>query len=104
MRQSELNFRFFSHLFFLTLRRNFDYTSVNKTAAEAIAKISAENGVPRLVHVSHLNASLDSPSKFYHTKAEGEEAVKAAFPDATIVRPSQMYGIEDKFLNSMACK
>jgi len=82
--------------------KNFDFTAVNKTAAEAIAGISADCGVPRLVHVSHLNAAHDSTSKFYRTKAEGEDAVKAAFPSAIIVRPSQMYGIEDKFLNSMA--
>ncbi|KAG8798353.1 Elongation of fatty acids protein 2 [Serendipita sp. 398] len=82
--------------------KNFDFASVNKTGAADIARISAENGVPRLVHVSHINASHDSSSKFYRTKAEGEEAVKAAFPHAIIARPSQMYGMEDKFLNSMA--
>lgn len=88
----------------LTSYRNFDFTAVNKTAAEAIASVSANCGVPRLVHVSHLNAAYDSTSKFYRTKAEGEDAVKAAFPSAIIARPSQMYGIEDKFLNSMACE
>jgi NADH dehydrogenase (ubiquinone) 1 alpha subcomplex subunit 9 len=72
------------------------------TGAERIAKIAAEAGVSRLVHMSHLNASHDSPSKFYQSKAEGEERVKAAFPSATIVRPAQMFGYEDKLLNNMA--
>ena len=85
-------------------RRNFDFTSVNKTGAADIARISAESGVPRLVHVSHINAAADSTSKFYRTKKEGEDAVRAAFPSAIIARPSQMYGPEDKFLNSMACE
>ncbi|KAF8895416.1 39kDa subunit of Ndufa9, NADH ubiquinone oxidoreductase [Infundibulicybe gibba] len=55
--------------------KNFDYTSVHVAGAERIAKIAAENGVSRLVHVSHLNASTTSKSKFYKTKAEGEERV-----------------------------
>ena len=70
--------------------------------AERIAKIAREEGVQRLVHVSHLNASASSESKLYQAKAAGEEAVKAAFKEATIVRPSAMYGHEDKFLNNMA--
>ena len=72
--------------------------------AESIARISAQNRVSRFVHVSHLNASEDSSSAFYRTKAAGEEGVKRAFPDATIVRPGSMYGHEDKLLNSMACE
>lgn len=72
------------------------------TSAQSIAKVAAQNGVSKLVHVSHLNASLDSKSDFYQTKAEGELAVKEAFSDATIIRPSIMFGYEDKLLNSMA--
>lgn len=56
----------------------------------------------RLVHVSHLNASATSPSKFYQTKALGEERVKAVFPTATIIRPGTMFGFEDKLLNNIA--
>ncbi len=70
--------------------------------AERIAKIAAECGVSNFIHVSHLNASKTSPSKFYQTKALGEEAVKAAFPTATIVRPSVMFGYEDKLLTNIA--
>jgi NADH dehydrogenase (ubiquinone) 1 alpha subcomplex subunit 9 len=86
------------------LFRNFDFESVNKTAAEAIAGISADSGVPRFVQVSHICASHDSPSAFYRTKAEGEDAVRAVFPEAIVARPSVMYGIEDRFLNSLACR
>lgn len=82
--------------------KNFDFSSVHVEGAERIAKITAESGVPRFVHVSHLNASASSPSKFYQTKAEGEERVRAAFKDVTIVRPSAMYGYEDKLLNNIA--
>jgi dTDP-4-dehydrorhamnose reductase len=51
-----------------------------------------------------LNADLNSPSKFYQTKAKGEEKVKAAFPNATIIRPGTLFGYEDKLLINMACK
>jgi len=71
-------------------------------AAERIAKVCADVGVPRLVHVSHLNASSDSPSAFYRSKYAGERAVRDAFPEATIVRPAGMYGPEDWLLNAMA--
>ena len=70
--------------------------------AESIAKIATQAGVPRFIHVSHLNAAADSKSAFYKSKAEGEEKVKAAYPNATIVRPATMYGYEDRFLNNMA--
>jgi len=82
--------------------RNFDYSSVHVEGAERIAKVAAASGVSRLVHVSHLNASSTSPSKFYQTKAEGEERVRAAFPAATVVRPGTMFGYEDKLLTNIA--
>lgn len=82
--------------------KNFDYASVHVAGAERIASIAAQSGVSRLVHVSHLNAAATSNSKFYQTKAEGEERVKAAFPSATIVRPGTMFGHEDKLLTNMA--
>lgn len=82
--------------------KNFDYSSVHVSGAERIASVAAKAGVPRLVHVSHLNAAHNSTSQFYRTKAEGEDRVKAAFPDATIIRPASMFGYEDKLLNNMA--
>lgn len=82
--------------------KNFDFRSVHVTGPESIARIARENGVSKFIHVSHLNASLSSSSQFYTSKAEGEIAVKEAFPDATIVRPAAMFGYEDRLLNSMA--
>jgi NADH dehydrogenase (ubiquinone) 1 alpha subcomplex subunit 9 len=59
-------------------------------------------GVSRFVHVSHLNADAESPSAFLRSKAEGELVVKKAFEGATIVRPGNLYGHEDRLLNQMA--
>ncbi|KAJ3844080.1 39kDa subunit of Ndufa9, NADH ubiquinone oxidoreductase [Lentinula raphanica] len=82
--------------------KSFDFTSVQVDGAERIARVTAQSGVPRFVHVSHLNASPISLSKLYQTKAEGEERVKAAFKGATIIRPGPLYGYEDKLLNNIA--
>jgi len=82
--------------------KNFDFGSVNVDGAERIARISANAGVPRLVHISHLNASAGSSSQFYATKFMGERAVRSAFPQATIIRPGPLYGHEDRLLRSMA--
>ena len=59
-------------------------------------------GVKRLVHISALGASADSPSAYARSKAAGEAAVTAAFPRATILRPSIVFGPEDQFFNRFA--
>jgi len=82
--------------------RNFSYRDVNVTGAKSIASVAADLDVPRLIHVSHLNADPNSESEFYRTKYEGEKAVREVFPEATIVRPPQMFGPEDWLLNAIA--
>jgi len=82
--------------------RNFSFDDVNVKFAKKVAEICADVGVRRLIHVSALGASLDHPSAYFRTKAQGEEAVKQAFPSATIVRPARMIGVEDRFLNVFA--
>lgn len=61
-----------------------------------------ETGTTRLIHVSAMGAKHDSPSEFLRTKAAGEKAVLQEFPNATILRPSYMFGSEDNFLNTLA--
>jgi uncharacterized protein YbjT (DUF2867 family) len=56
----------------------------------------------RMIHISALGAALTSPAISDRTKAEGEEAVRAAFPQATIVRPSLTYGEDDHFFSRFA--
>ena len=59
-------------------------------------------GVPALVHVSAIGADPDAASAYGRSKGEGEAAVRAAFPGATIVRPSIAFGLEDDFVNRFA--
>lgn len=67
-----------------------------------IAELCTEMQVDNLIHVSSINATPDSKSTWTKTKFEGEMAVREAFPWATIVRPSQMFGHEDRLLNWFA--
>jgi len=85
---------------------NFKYEDVNVIGPQTIARICREMGVKRLLHISHINARekpekafLPGGSRFLSTKWEGEMAVKSEFPDATILRPSDVYGDGDYFIN-----
>jgi len=69
--------------------------------ADHVARAAAAAGA-RVVHVSALGAAADSPALYGRTKAAGEAAVLAAAPEATIVRPSIMFGPEDDFFNRFA--
>lgn len=71
-------------------------------AAERIAKACRANDVQLLVHVSALGASLDAPSKYSQSKAQGEHKVIHAFPRSVILRPSVIFGPEDNFFNMFA--
>jgi len=83
-----------------TLKGKFD--AVHVQGAEAAARAAAEAGAAAFVQISALGASTDSPSAYGRTKAAGEAAVRAAFPGATILRPSFLFGREDQFLNRFA--
>ncbi|SPH23618.1 dTDP-4-dehydrorhamnose reductase [Defluviimonas aquaemixtae] len=79
-----------------------NFGAVHVEGASRIARIAAETGVERLVHVSAIGADPESESDYGRTKAEGEAAVLAAFPGAMILRPSLMFGPEDGFYNRFA--
>jgi len=82
--------------------RRVSFQAAHAALPERIARIATELGVKRLVHVSALGASMDSTSAYARSKAEGETAVAAAFPQATIMRPSIVFGPEDQFFNRFA--
>jgi uncharacterized protein YbjT (DUF2867 family) len=59
-------------------------------------------GIPALAHVSALKAAADAPSGYLRSKAAGENAVRKAFPNTTIFRPSVVFGDGDSFLTMFA--
>lgn len=79
-----------------------NFKALNARGAATIAELAAKSGARALVHVSALGAALDSDSLSARSKAEGEAAVRAAFPTATILRPSIIFGPEDDFFNRFA--
>lgn len=74
------------------------FETLHVGAAERIARAAAEAGVKRLLHVSALGIT-GGASRYARTKALGEERVRAEFPEATIFRPSTVFGPEDDFFN-----
>lgn len=79
-----------------------DFDAFHHVGAANVAKAAAAAGVTALVHISAIGADAESPSAYGRSKAAGEAAVKAAFPAATIIRPSIVFGPEDQFLNRFA--
>ena len=70
--------------------------------ARNVAEAARDAGAAALVHVSAIGADPDAVSNYGRTKGEGEDAVRAAFPGATIIRPSLVFGPEDNLTNRFA--
>ena len=79
-----------------------DMAEVHGDGARNIAEAAAAAGATALVHVSAIGADPDSPAEYGRTKAAGEAAVRAAFPNATIIRPSLVFGPRDQLTNRFA--
>mmetsp|Transcript_2869 Transcript_2869/g.4531 ORF Transcript_2869/g.4531 Transcript_2869/m.4531 type:complete len:403 (-) Transcript_2869:82-1290(-) len=87
---------------YIDYKTNFSFEETNVEIAKTIAELCTEMQVDNLIHVSSLAASPDSKSEWARTKYAGECAVKEAYPWATIIRPTQLFGYEDKLLNQFA--
>ena len=81
---------------------NWTFDQVNGELAGDIAEVSAEAGVERLIHVGAAAADHDSDSAWARSKALGEDNVRAAFPSATIIKPTIVSAPEDNFLTLYA--
>ncbi len=86
-------------ILFQTGRQTFE--GVQAEGARAVAEAAAKQSA-KLVHVSAIGADAKSQSAYARTKAAGEAAVKSAVPQATIFRPSILFGPEDGFFNRFA--
>lgn len=86
----------------LAEKRPGGFHAIQAEGAGRVARLSAAAGVERLVHISAIGADPASESLYARSKGEGEAAVLAAFPTATILRPSILFGAEDGFFNMFA--
>ena len=71
-------------------------------SAGEVAQAAAAAGVETLVHISAIGADPESASSYARANALGEKLVHEHFPDATILRPSALFGEDDNFVNLFA--
>ncbi|EGD59361.1 NAD-dependent epimerase/dehydratase [Novosphingobium nitrogenifigens DSM 19370] len=76
-----------------------DLDAIQGRGAGQVAAIAKARGAKAFVHISAIGADAGSSVAYARTKAEGETAVLAAFPEAVILRPSVLFGVDDTFLN-----
>jgi NADH dehydrogenase len=81
-------------------KNTFDATQAE--GAGRVARLAAEEGCAQMVQISAIGADADSDAAYARTKAAGEAAVREAFPEAVILRPSVVFGPEDQFFNRFA--
>jgi uncharacterized protein YbjT (DUF2867 family) len=78
------------------------FDAVQNAGAANLATLAAEHGIDQFVQISAIGADATSASAYARSKAEGENAVLAACPQAHILRPSIVVGPEDDFFNRFA--
>ncbi|MGJ8627297.1 MAG: complex I NDUFA9 subunit family protein [Sulfitobacter sp.] len=78
------------------------FDAVQAEAPERIARLAAQNGVARMVHISSIGADPKADSDYSRSKGEGEAGVLKHMPNAVILRPSIVFGPEDGFFNKFA--
>lgn len=89
--------------FIVNLVGSFDnMDAVHEIGARHVAEAASAVGARALIHLSAIGADASSKSRYFKTKAAGEKATLAAYPDATIIRPSVVFGQRDQFINRIA--
>ncbi len=86
----------------LSERREGDFQRVHADGAQTVARLAVQEGVQRLVHISAIGAETHAASRYAATKGAGEAAVREAFPNSTVLRPSLVFGPEDQLFNRFA--
>ena len=78
-------------------RQTFD--ALQARGAGELAQAAAARGIERFIQLSAVGADARSDSAYARAKAEGETLVRRAIPTSTVLRPSIVFGPEDKFFN-----
>lgn len=78
------------------------FAALHAQGAEKLAQAAHALEVKHFIHMSSLGVDHAGASQYARTKAIGEKAVRAAFPESVILRPSVIFGAEDNFLNKFA--
>ncbi|HEY0282037.1 MAG TPA: complex I NDUFA9 subunit family protein, partial [Rhizomicrobium sp.] len=86
----------------LYIRGAQSFDALHADAARRIARLVREAGIKTLVHISAIGADPDAVSHYARSKGAGEKNLREEFPEATILRPSLVFGPEDQFFNKFA--
>lgn len=78
------------------------FAGIQAEGAGIVARAAAAAGASAFIQISAIGADPDAKAAYSRTKAEGEAAVRAAIPRATVLRPSLVFGPEDQFINRFA--
>jgi len=80
------------------------FRALHKDLTTRVIEAMRAQRVPRLLHMSSLAAGAQAPSQYLRSKAEAEAQVRvaAATIDATIFRPSVIFGERDTLTNRFA--
>jgi uncharacterized protein YbjT (DUF2867 family) len=82
--------------------RNADFQRVQIDLPLRIGELARAHDVPHVVHVSALGAAIDAPSMYLRSKAAGEAALQRSGVPLSVIRPSVVFGAEDRLLNLFA--
>jgi len=77
------------------------FHTVHVAGAERVAEEARKAGVRCLIHISGIGADAASSLPYIRARGQGEEAVRAAFANAGVIRPAVMFGPDDAFLNTL---
>lgn len=78
------------------------FQRIHVEGAQNVARAARAAGAGRLIQMSAIGADPDSAAEYGRTKAGGEQAALGEFPNASIIRPSVVFGPEDDFFNRFA--
>jgi NADH dehydrogenase len=79
-----------------------DFRHVHVDLPIRLARACLAAGTRRVVHVSALGADAQAPSKYLRSKAAGEAVLRGSLLDVTVLRPSVIFGEQDRFMNRFA--
>ena len=83
-----------------------EFERIHVQLPQSLARLCAESGVQRLVHVSALGADTQGPSLYQRSKGRGEDALRAVSAQTglplRVLRPSVIFGLDDQFINTFA--
>jgi uncharacterized protein YbjT (DUF2867 family) len=83
--------------------RDADFQRMHIDLPLAIGELTRVYGVAHIVHLSALGAASDAPSMYLRSKAAGEAALQRSGVPLSVIRPSVVFGAEDRLINLFAC-